>query len=357
MRLDRIAMASSVEGREPFLDHELVEFALALPPELKYRDGHGKHVAARGGARRAPAGDPRPAQAGLRHADGGVAARRLRRRGRRRRCAARRWRERGLLDYDAGRQGCSPPTAPGAATGASTCGTSTASAAGTTGGSQRTRSPQADSAASCDRVLDGCLEGVGHCAVGEARDILSGLVAEALLAPDPRRAGLAQPPAQKGRPRGPRSRRGRPHEPTGRRADRIGGHHRQAGVHGPLTTSPDGSWSRSVVIEGSTRHRERASSAGRSFGYVPTSSTRGSCAHDGQPAALASRCRSAAASRASRLGVRRPPADAPGPCVLELTDEEDLRVSDSAGSTAANRPSFDRLVGMIDLAGRRPTCP
>jgi asparagine synthase (glutamine-hydrolysing) len=44
MRLDRITMASSVEGREPFLDHHLVEFALALPPDMKYRDGVGKYV-------------------------------------------------------------------------------------------------------------------------------------------------------------------------------------------------------------------------------------------------------------------------------------------------------------------------
>jgi asparagine synthase (glutamine-hydrolysing) len=43
-RLDRIAMLSSVEGREPFLDHELVEFAIALPPRMKYRDGTGKYV-------------------------------------------------------------------------------------------------------------------------------------------------------------------------------------------------------------------------------------------------------------------------------------------------------------------------
>jgi asparagine synthase (glutamine-hydrolysing) len=43
-RLDRIAMLSSVEGREPFLDHELVEFAIALPPRMKHRDGTGKHV-------------------------------------------------------------------------------------------------------------------------------------------------------------------------------------------------------------------------------------------------------------------------------------------------------------------------
>jgi asparagine synthase (glutamine-hydrolysing) len=44
MRMDRIAMASSVEGREPFLDHELVELAMALPPRMKHRGGHGKHV-------------------------------------------------------------------------------------------------------------------------------------------------------------------------------------------------------------------------------------------------------------------------------------------------------------------------
>ena len=43
-RLDRIAMLNSVEGREPFLDHELVAFALALPPRMKHRDGTGKWV-------------------------------------------------------------------------------------------------------------------------------------------------------------------------------------------------------------------------------------------------------------------------------------------------------------------------
>jgi asparagine synthase (glutamine-hydrolysing) len=43
-RMDRIAMASSVEGREPFLDHELVQLAMALPSHMKYRDGRGKHV-------------------------------------------------------------------------------------------------------------------------------------------------------------------------------------------------------------------------------------------------------------------------------------------------------------------------
>jgi asparagine synthase (glutamine-hydrolysing) len=43
-RLDRIAMLSSVEGREPFLDQDLVQFAIALPPNMKHRDGKGKFV-------------------------------------------------------------------------------------------------------------------------------------------------------------------------------------------------------------------------------------------------------------------------------------------------------------------------
>jgi asparagine synthase (glutamine-hydrolysing) len=44
MRLDRITMASSVEGRDPFLDHQLVEFVVALPPNMKFREGSGKYV-------------------------------------------------------------------------------------------------------------------------------------------------------------------------------------------------------------------------------------------------------------------------------------------------------------------------
>jgi asparagine synthase (glutamine-hydrolysing) len=42
MRVDKMTMANSVEGREPFLDHHLVEFAMALPPDKKVRDGVGK---------------------------------------------------------------------------------------------------------------------------------------------------------------------------------------------------------------------------------------------------------------------------------------------------------------------------
>lgn len=41
---DRVAMASSVEGRFPFLDAEVVELALALPPDHKLRVLDEKHV-------------------------------------------------------------------------------------------------------------------------------------------------------------------------------------------------------------------------------------------------------------------------------------------------------------------------
>ena len=42
MRVDKMTMATSVEARVPFLDRELVEFALALPADMKVRDGVGK---------------------------------------------------------------------------------------------------------------------------------------------------------------------------------------------------------------------------------------------------------------------------------------------------------------------------
>jgi len=42
MRVDKMTMATSVEARVPFLDRELVEFALALPESMKVRGGVGK---------------------------------------------------------------------------------------------------------------------------------------------------------------------------------------------------------------------------------------------------------------------------------------------------------------------------
>jgi asparagine synthase (glutamine-hydrolysing) len=44
MRLDKITMLSSVEGRDPFLAPPLVEFVMALSPAMKHRDGTGKWV-------------------------------------------------------------------------------------------------------------------------------------------------------------------------------------------------------------------------------------------------------------------------------------------------------------------------
>ena len=72
-RLDKLTMANSVEGRDPFLDHRLVEFALALPPAAEVPRWGGEVGSAAGNARHPARRDHRPAQAGLRHADGGMA--------------------------------------------------------------------------------------------------------------------------------------------------------------------------------------------------------------------------------------------------------------------------------------------
>jgi len=42
-RVDNMTMAWGLEARVPFLDHELVELAMQMPPELKLRSG-GKHI-------------------------------------------------------------------------------------------------------------------------------------------------------------------------------------------------------------------------------------------------------------------------------------------------------------------------
>jgi asparagine synthase (glutamine-hydrolysing) len=39
MRVDKVTMGSSIEARVPYLDHKLVEFALAMPADVKYRQG------------------------------------------------------------------------------------------------------------------------------------------------------------------------------------------------------------------------------------------------------------------------------------------------------------------------------
>jgi len=44
MRLDKIAMSASVEGRVPFLDHKLVEFTMDIPQDFKVKNGVKKHL-------------------------------------------------------------------------------------------------------------------------------------------------------------------------------------------------------------------------------------------------------------------------------------------------------------------------
>lgn len=55
VKADRASMAVSLEVRPPFLDHRLVELALALPPERLRRDGRGKWILRRALAGRVPA--------------------------------------------------------------------------------------------------------------------------------------------------------------------------------------------------------------------------------------------------------------------------------------------------------------
>ena len=51
---DKLSMASAIEARVPFLDHELVEYALRLPPRLKIHRGEDKRILRRYAARRLP---------------------------------------------------------------------------------------------------------------------------------------------------------------------------------------------------------------------------------------------------------------------------------------------------------------
>ncbi len=44
VKVDRATMAHSLEGRSPFLDHELMEFVARLPCTFKYRNGQSKYI-------------------------------------------------------------------------------------------------------------------------------------------------------------------------------------------------------------------------------------------------------------------------------------------------------------------------
>lgn len=43
-KVDRMSMANSLEARVPLLDHKLVEFAAAIPPQYRLRGGSTKHI-------------------------------------------------------------------------------------------------------------------------------------------------------------------------------------------------------------------------------------------------------------------------------------------------------------------------
>jgi asparagine synthase (glutamine-hydrolysing) len=53
---DRMTMANSLEARNPFLDHRIVEFAFTLDDSLKYRKGIGKWIVKAAAERALPAG-------------------------------------------------------------------------------------------------------------------------------------------------------------------------------------------------------------------------------------------------------------------------------------------------------------
>ncbi len=55
VKMDRMAMANSLEVRSPLLDHTVIEFAAGLPPDLKYRRGTSKYLLKRLAERRIPA--------------------------------------------------------------------------------------------------------------------------------------------------------------------------------------------------------------------------------------------------------------------------------------------------------------
>ncbi len=44
VKMDRATMHNSIEGREPFLDHRIIELALQMPENLKYRNGQNKWI-------------------------------------------------------------------------------------------------------------------------------------------------------------------------------------------------------------------------------------------------------------------------------------------------------------------------
>ncbi|MBV39328.1 MAG: asparagine synthase (glutamine-hydrolyzing) [Rhodospirillaceae bacterium] len=58
IKLDRCLMAHGVEGRTPFLDQKVADFAYRLPDDLKVRDGKGKYLLRRWLANATPMANP-----------------------------------------------------------------------------------------------------------------------------------------------------------------------------------------------------------------------------------------------------------------------------------------------------------
>ena len=69
MKQDQMSMAASIESRVPFLDHELVEFALRIPSSMKTRGLAGKRILKAAVKDLLPAFDFEPEKDGVPHSD------------------------------------------------------------------------------------------------------------------------------------------------------------------------------------------------------------------------------------------------------------------------------------------------
>jgi len=64
-KVDRMSMAHSLEVRVPLLDHQLLEWEMALPLQMRFRDGHGKYLLRKVAERYLPAEILKPRKQGF----------------------------------------------------------------------------------------------------------------------------------------------------------------------------------------------------------------------------------------------------------------------------------------------------